>query len=268
MYRYTHRNVSYMDGDRAGPRGRSPRAGVVHAQAADAACSSHGAGAAVRPGWPLRPSWGCWWRRGRGSRPGRCGRSTDPEWKARRRLLRNREDLTDEQFAKMWNPLLDEGKIGWTLVTAWIAGKPAHPPRSGPHRRGPPPHRPGPLQIPHLVRGRRHPGNAYPRHHRGPLVERDRRVHRHRTQQRQKRGRQPRHQACRPRRLRVPQRYEPAATHTLRHDSPGPRTPPHRSPPGPDTARRSSSASTHHVPAPDREGDHPAGNCPILTRRR
>ncbi|MER6076658.1 transposase, partial [Streptomyces sp. NPDC001817] len=29
---------------------------------------------------------------------GRHGRATDPEWKARRRLLRNREDLTDEQF--------------------------------------------------------------------------------------------------------------------------------------------------------------------------
>ncbi|MEH0420049.1 ISL3 family transposase [Streptomyces sp. B21-083] len=52
---------------------------------------------------------------------GRRGRATDPEWKARRRLLRNREDLTDEQFAKMWNPLLAEGKIGRTLLTAWIA---------------------------------------------------------------------------------------------------------------------------------------------------
>jgi transposase len=52
---------------------------------------------------------------------GRRGRATDPEWKARRRLLRNREDLTDEQFATMWNPLLDEGKIGQTLLTAWIA---------------------------------------------------------------------------------------------------------------------------------------------------
>ncbi|MEJ8632388.1 ISL3 family transposase [Streptomyces sp. MS2.AVA.5] len=52
---------------------------------------------------------------------GRRGRATDPEWKARRRLLRNREDLTDEQFAKMWNPLLDEGKVGQTLLTAWIA---------------------------------------------------------------------------------------------------------------------------------------------------
>jgi len=52
---------------------------------------------------------------------GRRGRATDPEWKARRRLLRNREDLTDDQFATMWNTLLGEGKIGQTLLTAWIA---------------------------------------------------------------------------------------------------------------------------------------------------
>lgn len=52
---------------------------------------------------------------------GRRGRATDPEWKARRRLLRNREDLTDEQFERMWNPLLAEGTAGQTLLTAWIA---------------------------------------------------------------------------------------------------------------------------------------------------
>jgi transposase len=52
---------------------------------------------------------------------GRRGRANDPEWKARRRLLRNHEDLTDEQFATMWNALLGEGKIGQTLLTAWIA---------------------------------------------------------------------------------------------------------------------------------------------------
>ncbi|PWI06965.1 ISL3 family transposase [Streptomyces sp. NWU339] len=52
---------------------------------------------------------------------GRRGRASDPEWKARRRLLRNREDLTDEQFTHMWNALLNEGKIGQELLTAWIA---------------------------------------------------------------------------------------------------------------------------------------------------
>ena len=52
---------------------------------------------------------------------GRRGRATDSEWKARRRLLRNREDLTDQQFSSMWNALIDAGTIGMTLLTAWIA---------------------------------------------------------------------------------------------------------------------------------------------------
>jgi transposase len=52
---------------------------------------------------------------------GRRGRATDPEWKARRRLLRNREDLTDGQFRTMWNALIDAGNIGMTLLTAWTA---------------------------------------------------------------------------------------------------------------------------------------------------
>ncbi|MBT2404539.1 MULTISPECIES: transposase [unclassified Streptomyces] len=43
---------------------------------------------------------------------GRRGRASDLEWKASRRRLRNREDLTGEQFATMWNTLLGEGTIG------------------------------------------------------------------------------------------------------------------------------------------------------------
>nr|WP_269801022.1 transposase [Streptomyces jeddahensis] len=42
---------------------------------------------------------------------GRRGRATDPKRSARRRLLRSREDLTDEQFATMWNAL-GEGQSG------------------------------------------------------------------------------------------------------------------------------------------------------------
>lgn len=34
-----------------------------------------------------------------------------------------REDLTDEQFATLWNALLGEGKIDRTPLTAWIAKK-------------------------------------------------------------------------------------------------------------------------------------------------
>ncbi|GGM20931.1 hypothetical protein GCM10010129_76470 [Streptomyces fumigatiscleroticus] len=43
---------------------------------------------------------------------GRRGRATDPEWKARRRLLRHREDLPEERFATMGNALLGEGGPG------------------------------------------------------------------------------------------------------------------------------------------------------------
>ncbi len=39
-------------------------------------------------------------------------RATDPEWKARRRLLRNREDLTNEQCERMWNPCSTRGRSG------------------------------------------------------------------------------------------------------------------------------------------------------------
>jgi transposase len=51
-------------------------------------------------------------RRTTASLRGRRGRATDPEWKARRRLLRNRKDLTDAQFATMWNALIDAGTVG------------------------------------------------------------------------------------------------------------------------------------------------------------
>jgi transposase len=54
---------------------------------------------------------------------GRRGRASDPEWKARRRLLLGREDLTDDQFSTMWNTLLGEGKIGRTLLTAWTCSR-------------------------------------------------------------------------------------------------------------------------------------------------
>ncbi|WP_412775449.1 transposase [Streptomyces mirabilis] len=48
-------------------------------------------------------------------------RTTAPKWRARRRLLRNRQDLTAKQFTRMRNALMDAGQIGMTLLTAWIA---------------------------------------------------------------------------------------------------------------------------------------------------
>jgi len=51
---------------------------------------------------------------------GRRGRKTDPAWAARRRLLRGRERLSDKQFVKMWNDLID-GDPSAAILTAWIA---------------------------------------------------------------------------------------------------------------------------------------------------
>jgi transposase len=51
---------------------------------------------------------------------GRRGRATDPAWAARRRLLRGRERLRPEQFAKMWNDLVDADPSS-RILTAWIA---------------------------------------------------------------------------------------------------------------------------------------------------
>jgi transposase len=52
---------------------------------------------------------------------GRRGRDSDPEWKIRNLLRRNRENLTPTAFAKLWNTLIDLGDPGVTILTAWIA---------------------------------------------------------------------------------------------------------------------------------------------------
>jgi len=52
---------------------------------------------------------------------GRRGRASDPEYAIRNLLRRNREDLTDKAFAKLWNTLVDLGTPGLTILRAWIA---------------------------------------------------------------------------------------------------------------------------------------------------
>ena len=52
---------------------------------------------------------------------GRRGRKTDPEYTVRNLLRRNREDLSDRAFAKLWNTLVDLGEPGLTILTTWIA---------------------------------------------------------------------------------------------------------------------------------------------------
>jgi transposase len=51
---------------------------------------------------------------------GRRGRKADPAWANRRRLPRGRERLSDRQFARMWNDLVDAEPSG-ELLAAWIA---------------------------------------------------------------------------------------------------------------------------------------------------
>lgn len=52
---------------------------------------------------------------------GRRGRNSDPEWRIRNLLRRNREDLSDRAFAKLWNTLVDLGGPGMKILKAWIA---------------------------------------------------------------------------------------------------------------------------------------------------
>jgi len=52
---------------------------------------------------------------------GRRVRAADPEYGIRRRLQRNREDLSEKQLADMWNRLIDLAGPGEQILAAWIA---------------------------------------------------------------------------------------------------------------------------------------------------
>jgi transposase len=69
---------------------------------------------------------------------GRRGTTRDPAWANRRRLLRARERLTQQQFTRMWDEILAREATG-ELLAAWIAKEElryllvlarTHPPRS------------------------------------------------------------------------------------------------------------------------------------------
>ena len=51
---------------------------------------------------------------------GRRGRSTDPAWQVRRRLLTAHERLRPQAFAKMWNTLVDTGSPGQEILHAYV----------------------------------------------------------------------------------------------------------------------------------------------------
>lgn len=159
---------------------------------------------------------------------GRRGRATDPEWKARRRLLRNREDLTDAQFSTMWNALTDAGAIGMTLLTAWVAKERLRDllacARTGADR-----HRVGHQRwkfltwcadsdIPEVRRLAATVDRWWPET--AAFIATG-------HTQRQERRHQPRDQALRPGRPRLPQPCQSAPTDTMRHHPPRPGLPPH-----------------------------------------
>ena len=55
-------------------------------------------------------------------RHGRRGRKNDPKYGVKNLLVRNREHLSDQQMAKMWNALDGDGTTGTRqILAAWIA---------------------------------------------------------------------------------------------------------------------------------------------------
>jgi len=51
----------------------------------------------------------------------RRGRKGDGEWDVRSLLTRNREDLSERRFTRMWNTLIDLGRPGEDILAAYIA---------------------------------------------------------------------------------------------------------------------------------------------------
>jgi hypothetical protein len=146
---------------------------------------------------------------------GRRVRKDDPEYGLRRRLMRNREDLTGEKFTDMWNRLIDLGQAGDEILAAWIAKEELRTllslARTGASRH----------QISHpyglSTNGAPTPtppnctASPGPSRHGG---RRSRRSHRH--HQRRQRRHQPADQTRGPQRLRLPQPHQPTPTITLR----------------------------------------------------
>jgi transposase len=148
---------------------------------------------------------------------GRRVRKDDPEYGLRRRLLRNREDLTGEKFTDMWNRLLDLGQAGDEILAAWIAKEELRALlASGPNRCVPAPDLPPSMGFLPVVRRHRHPRTAPPRQDHPGMVAADRGVHPHRHHQRRQRRRQPADQTRSPQRLRLPKPHQPTPTITLR----------------------------------------------------
>jgi transposase len=149
---------------------------------------------------------------------GRRARATDPEHGIRRRLQRNREDLSEAKLADMWNRLIDLAEPGEEILTAWIATENLREllalARTQPDR--------------HEIS---QPLHAFYRwcadadiaelHRLAGTIETwwppDRGLPPDRRHQRRQRRRQPSHQTRSPQRLRLPQPHQPTPPITLRN---------------------------------------------------
>ncbi len=153
----------------------------------------------------------------------RRGRKGDGEWDVRNLLPRNRENLSQRRFARMWNTLIDLGEPGEDILAAYIAKENLRELLAlAPHRLRPPPHLRAAVRLLRLVHPRRHPRTRTPRRHHRTLVASHRSIHQNQNHERDARGSQPRRQARRPQRLRIPQPHQPTPTNTLRHYPPSP----------------------------------------------
>jgi Transposase len=149
---------------------------------------------------------------------GRRVRAADPEYGIRRRLQRNREDLSEKQLADMWNRLIDLAGPGEQISPP---GSPKRNCATCSHSARPLRDLRTAARVLPVVRRHHHPRTAPPRRHHRDLVAPDRGVPAHRSHQRRKRRHQPADQARSPQRLRLPQHRQATTPITLRNQPEG-----------------------------------------------
>ena len=138
----------------------------------------------------------------------RRGRSIDPEWANRRRLLRGAGTLVGQEFRKDVERHRGRGRHRADPVRVDRQGGTAHPAVHGARRRRSAPDPAPATPVPVLVHRLADPRTAHPGHHHRHLVARDQRVRADRHHQRPHRGLQPAGQTGQARRLRIPKSRE------------------------------------------------------------
>ncbi|WP_219532641.1 transposase [Nonomuraea guangzhouensis] len=140
--------------------------------------------------------------------------AADPERANRRRLLRARENLTEQAFTRMWNALTDQEPTG-QILTAWIAKEELRSLLACARQQQPRSvifHRLfrfstwcATSNIPELITLAQTIDAWWP----------ETGLHHHRRHQRPHRRNQPPHQRCRPRGVWLPPPHQPTPTRTV-----------------------------------------------------